>query len=108
MVGEIDSWGCPTDTGRYLLAHATHFVLPRTEHGGGEHAMVKEGGYFRESRGITSMWGQSWIPVMANGIDHARLLAWIIAQGIEHPSAVSFSPQNRLTVGALRAGELTR
>lgn len=55
---------------------ANFFVLPRAEIGRGNHAMVKEADFFYEQKGHEESWGESWIPVKANGLDHARLLAY--------------------------------
>lgn len=93
----------------YLIRNATHFVLPRKQIGQGKHAMVKEAQFFIDQGGLLGTknrdgipWGDHWIPVIADGINHARLLAWIIAQDLEHPSSCSFNPPNRLPVGMIR------
>lgn len=81
---------------------ATHYVLPRAELGGGAHAMVKEADFFYEQEGHTKYWGNDWIPVVADGIHHARLLAYFIAQQKAFPSGIAFSPPNHKTVGQLK------
>jgi len=83
------------------IAWATHFVLPRADIGGGRHAMVKDADYFRSQGGLTEEWGQEWIPVRADGLNHARLLAWFIGSGTRHPSTIAFTPPNHLTVRQL-------
>lgn len=94
----------------HLIVDATHFVLPRAGVGHGAHAMVKEAAYFKSQGGLSMTknrdgvaWGEGWIPVVADGLNHARLLAWFIGSATEHPSSCSFTPPNRMTVGEIRA-----
>lgn len=83
----------------YHFEGATHFVLPRREIGEGRHALVKEADYFIEQGGLTEPWGDTWIPVVADGINHARLLAWFLGSNTPHPQAIAFNPPNWRTVG---------
>jgi hypothetical protein len=85
----------------YTISVATHFVLPRADVGQGRHALVKEAAFFKSQRGLEEDWGRNWVPVQAEGLAHARLLGWFIGSGTEHPSAISFTPPNRRTVGEL-------
>lgn len=94
----------------YLIRNATHFVLPRAEIGNGAHAMVKEAAYFRSCGGLSGKknrdgraWGDNWIPVNAEGLEHARLLAWFIGSGTAYPESCSFQPPNTRTVGEILA-----
>ena len=79
----------------------THFVLPRAEIGAGVHAMVKEGHFFVEQGGLDDEWGYNWIPVKAEGLDHARLLGWFIGSGTAFPQSINFTTPNRRTVSEL-------
>ncbi len=63
--------------------------------------MVKEAEYFKDSGGLDGSWGKHWIPVVADGLDHARLLAWFIGSGTQHPRTCAFEPPNSRTVGEL-------
>jgi hypothetical protein len=35
---------------------------------------VKEGNFFKSQGGLVKEWGKDWVPVMAEGIEHARLI----------------------------------
>jgi hypothetical protein len=93
-----------------VIEAATHFVLPRADVGKGRHAMVKEAEFFKEQGGLSGRknqegveWGLNWIPVVADGLDHARLLAWFIGSGTPFPESINFTPPNMRTVGELWA-----
>ena len=93
----------------YTIRSATHFVLPRENVGNGKHAMVKEADFFVSQGGLSvekapddpCPWGDYWIPVVADGMNHARLIAWMIGSDTEHPHSVSFTRPNTKTVGEL-------
>ena len=80
---------------------ATHYVVIGP--GGPRHPGVKVADFFCSQGGHKEEWGASWVPVVADGIDHARLLAWFIGSGTSFPNAIGFTPPNRRTVAQLRA-----
>ncbi len=77
----------------------THYVNPGST---GEHPNVKTAEYFEASGGFVDPWGESWVPVRAEGPHHARLLAWAIGKGYELPTGISFPAFNTRTVKELK------
>jgi len=83
---------------------ANFFVLPRAEIGGGNHSMVKDADFFYEQNGHKEPWGETWIPVKADGLNHARLLAWFIGSNTQFPTGCAFSLPNYRTVKSINHG----
>lgn len=83
---------------------ATHYVLPRPDINQGRNAMVKEASFFHEQGGTTEDWGGDWIPVVADGLRHAHLLAWFIGSGSPFPQSINFVVPNTKTVNEIREG----
>lgn len=86
---------------------ATHYVIPRADINNGRNAMVKEADYFYSQNGHREEWGSHWIPVVADGIKHANLLAWFIGSKTPFPHSINFDPPNRRTVAEINAGGFT-
>jgi hypothetical protein len=76
---------------------ATYYVLPN-----GQSPMVKEADFFVEERGHQEAWGEAWIPVVADGLHHARLLGYFIGSGARFPDGIAFEPPNTQTVGRIK------
>lgn len=66
---------------------------------------MKEADFFCTQGGHLDDWGKSWIPIIADGLHHARLLAYFIGSGTLFPNSVGFSPPNTKTVLELREDE---
>ncbi len=79
--------------------NATHYVSPRR----GMSAGVKEADFFIDQGGHRERWGATWIPIVAEGINHAHLLGRLMAEDLcRQVYDCSFSWPNTRTVQQIR------
>jgi hypothetical protein len=60
---------------------------------------VKEADFFVSQNGHREPWGRSWVPVRADGLAHAKLIALVLQTSKVFPTSLSVSNPNRRTVG---------